>query len=1099
MKKLLSIIGLIFLVQFSFSQINARLMRYADVSDRQIAFVYGGDIWIMPKTGGTALQMTRSPGEESWPKFSPDGQSIAYSASYHGNQDVYVMPVTGGVPTRVTYNSFDDRLVDWHPDGEHLLIASRRESGRQSFSQFYLVGRQGGMPEKLSLPYGELASYSPDGLSLAYITKITENYPFKRYRGGLTSDILVHDFESKQTENITQSLAIEGKPAWVGEKLFFLSDRGQHMRLNVWEYDPANKQSTQITFLEDFDISSLSASQGELVFEAGGRLYLMDAESKSYKAVDVQVVSDLSLEMPRREDVSKSIRNMTASPEGKRIVFEARGELFNVPVKEGYILNLTRSSGAFDMMPAWSPDGLHVAYWSDRSGEYEIYLQDPEMKKDAVQLTRRGKGFGYQLFWSPDSKKIAFVGETNDISVLDVESKEMTVAGNYRWNLGHGSRYGYSIAWSPDSRWMAFTEGLDNSHSAIFLYNLEQKKASQVTSGFFQDASPIFSMDGKYLFYLSDRGMNAAYSDMNDGTWIYPNATHIVAMALNEEVESLLGPKNDDFKAEEAKDEDQGEDKEEKKKGKKDGDDKEEPKKEETEVKIDLEGMETRLEILPPKAGNIGWLASFEGKLVYRRSPNTGSGSRSATLHYYDLEEREEKSILSDVGQAKLTADGKMILVSSQDKYGIIKAEENQKLDEPIPTGDLAMDLVPREEWRQIFQDTWRRYRDFFYDPQMHGVDWDSLRLQYGALIEDARSRWDVNFVASNLVAELSAGHTYTFGQGPDQVKQVQTGFLGIDWELQGDVLRIGRIVKPAEWDTDVRSPFDKPGMKVKAGDCIHAVNGIPLDTSKDPYAAFEGLSGKTVSLSISTSGNKEEAEQVVVKCLSQQEETNLRYLEWIENNRRMVEKLSDGRLGYIYMSNTSGQGQQELVRMYYGQLDKDGFIIDERFNGGGQLADRFLELLQRPVVYNLHWRHGKDHTQPTKANNGPKGMLINGWAGSGGDGLPWAFQELKAGPIVGERTLGILVGPATGHQLLDGGGITVPGARLYDNDGHWFWEGEGVAPDIEVWDDPNLLIQGRDPQIERLVEELMKDLENAPPKMTPAPPREDRTAKDLI
>ncbi len=1099
MKKLLSIIGLIFLVQFSFSQINARLMRYADVSDRQIAFVYGGDIWIMPKTGGTALQMTRSPGEESWPKFSPDGQSIAYSASYHGNQDVYVMPVTGGVPTRVTYNSFDDRLVDWHPDGEHLLIASRRESGRQSFSQFYLVGRQGGMPEKLSLPYGELASYSPDGLSLAYITKITENYPFKRYRGGLTSDILVHDFESKQTENITQSLAIEGKPAWVGEKLFFLSDRGQHMRLNVWEYDPANKQSTQITFLEDFDISSLSASQGELVFEAGGRLYLMDAESKSYKAVDVQVVSDLSLEMPRREDVSKSIRNMTASPEGKRIVFEARGELFNVPVKEGYILNLTRSSGAFDMMPAWSPDGLHVAYWSDRSGEYEIYLQDPEMKKDAVQLTRRGKGFGYQLFWSPDSKKIAFVGETNDISVLDVESKEMTVAGNYRWNLGHGSRYGYSIAWSPDSRWMAFTEGLDNSHSAIFLYNLEQKKASQVTSGFFQDASPIFSMDGKYLFYLSDRGMNAAYSDMNDGTWIYPNATHIVAMALNEEVESLLGPKNDDFKAEEAKDEDQGEDKEEKKKGKKDGDDKEEPKKEETEVKIDLEGMETRLEILPPKAGNIGWLASFEGKLVYRRSPNTGSGSRSATLHYYDLEEREEKSILSDVGQAKLTADGKMILVSSQDKYGIIKAEENQKLDEPIPTGDLAMDLVPREEWRQIFQDTWRRYRDFFYDPQMHGVDWDSLRLQYGALIEDARSRWDVNFVASNLVAELSAGHTYTFGQGPDQVKQVQTGFLGIDWELQGDVLRIGRIVKPAEWDTDVRSPFDKPGMKVKAGDCIHAVNGIPLDTSKDPYAAFEGLSGKTVSLSISTSGNKEEAEQVVVKCLSQQEETNLRYLEWIENNRRMVEKLSDGRLGYIYMSNTSGQGQQELVRMYYGQLDKDGFIIDERFNGGGQLADRFLELLQRPVVYNLHWRHGKDHTQPTKANNGPKGMLINGWAGSGGDGLPWAFQELKAGPIVGERTLGILVGPATGHQLIDGGGITVPGARLYDNDGHWFWEGEGVAPDIEVWDDPNLLIQGRDPQIERLVEELMKDLENAPPKMTPAPPREDRTAKDLI
>lgn len=1040
------------------------------------------------------MQITHSPGEESWPKFSPDGKFIAYSASYHGNTDVYVLPVTGGIPKRVTYNSFDDRLVDWHSDGEHLLFASKRESGRQSYSQFYLVSREGGMPEKLPVPYGELASYSPDGNSLAYITRITENYPFKRYRGGLTSDVLIYDLLNKQTENITNSRATEGKPAWVGDKIFFLSDRGEKMRLNVWEYDTRQRKASQVTFLEDFDISSLSAGDGELVFEAGGTLYLMDAETKNYEPVQIQVVSDLSLEMPRSVDVSKDIRNMTASPGGKRIVFEARGELFNVPVKEGYLLNLTRSSGAFDMLPAWSPDGKNIAFWSDRSGEYEIYLQDPEKQQEAVKLTDRGKGFGYQLFWSPDSKKIAFVDETNDIQVLDVENKEVTVAGNYRWNLGHGSRYAYSIAWSPDSRWIAFTEGLGNSHSAIFLYSLEEKKTTQATSGFFQDAVPLFSADGKYLFFLSDRGMDAAYSDMDDGTWIYPNATQIVSLALNGEVESLLGPKNDALKAEEnqeAKDEQGKKDNKKEKENK--GEDNGEP-----EVKIDLKGMESRLEILPPKAGNIGWLASFEGKLVYRRSPNTGSGERSASLHFYDLGEREEKSMLADVGQAKVTADGKMILVSSNGKYGIIKPEENQKLDKPIPTEDLSMDLVPREEWRQIFLDSWRRYRDFFYDPQMHGVDWEALKLQYGALIEEARSRWDVSFVASNLAAELSAGHTYTFGGGPDEIKSVQTGFLGIDWELQGETFHIGRIVKPAAWDTEVRSPFDKPGVKVKAGDCILAVNGIPLDASKDPYAAFEGLSGKTVSLSISPSGDKSEAEQVLVKCLTQGEETNLRYLEWIENNRRMVENLSDGRLGYIYMSNTANQGQQELVRMFYGQLDKDGFIIDERFNGGGQLADRFLELLQRPVVYNLHWRHGKDHTQPVKTNKGPKGMLINGWAGSGGDGLPWAFQELEAGPIVGERTLGILVGPATGHQLIDGGGITVPGARLYDNDGHWFWEGEGVAPDIEVWDDPNLLIQGRDPQIERLVEELMKLLENAPPKMTPAPPREDRTAKEL-
>lgn len=1096
MKKVLVFLSLIVIAQLSFGQISAKLMRYSDVSDQQITFVYGGDIWIMPKTGGIAIQLTHSPGEESWPKFSPDGKSLAYSASYNGNVDVYVLPVTGGVPTRVTYNSFDDRLVDWHPDGELLLIASKRESGRQSYSQFYLVRKEGGMPEKLPIPYGELGSFSPDGMQLAYITKITENYPFKRYRGGLTSDILIHDFTSKQATNITSSLAIEGKPAWVGEKVFFLSDRGEKMRLNVWEYDSREKQATQVTFMEDFDISSLSASQNELVFEAGGTLYLMNAETRAYEPVNVQVVSDLSLEMPRSVDVSKGIRNMSASPEGKRIVFEARGELFNVPVKEGYTLNLTRSSGVFDMIPAWSPDGKNIAFWSDRSGEYELYLQDPEKKEEAVQLTTRGKGFGYQLYWSPDSKKIAFVDETNDIRVLDVESKENSVAGNYRWNLGHGSRYGYSIAWSPDSKWIAFTEGLDNSHSAIFLYTLEGKKATQVTSGFYQDAGPIFSTDGKHLFFLTDRSMDVAYSDMGDGTWIYPNSTQIAAIALNEEVNSLLEPKNDALKEE--KEEKNEEGKEGKKEKEKKGDEKEEPKADEVKVEIDLRQMESRLEILPPKAGNIGWLASFEGKLVYRRAANTGSGSRSATLHYYDLKEREEKSILSDVGQAKLTADGKMILVSSKGKYGIIQAAENQKLDKAIPTEHLAMDLVPREEWRQIFLDTWRRHRDFFYDPQMHGVDWEALKLQYGALIEDARSRWDVSFVASNLAAELSAGHTYTFGEGPDQVKRVQTGFLGIDWKLQGDAFSIGRIVKPASWDTEVRSPFDRPGVKVKIGDYIHAVNGVPLDPSNDPYAAFEGLSGKTVVLSTSTSGKAEEADQVVVKCLSQGEETKLRYQEWIENNRRMVEKLSGGRLGYIYMSNTANQGQLELVRMFYGQLEKDGFIIDERFNGGGSLADRFLELLQRPVVYNLHWRHGKDHTQPTSTNTGPMGMLINGWAGSGGDGLPWAFQELKAGPIVGERTLGILVGPATGHQLIDGGGITVPGARLYDNDGHWFWEGEGVSPDIEVWDDPNILIQGRDPQVERVVEELMKLLETAPPKMTPAPAREDRTAKEL-
>ncbi len=1098
MKKFLWFSCILLLFTNAYGQISAKLMRYMDVSDTQITFVYGGDIWILPKAGGTAIQVTHSPGEESWPRFSPDGQYIAYTASYNGNQDVYVMPATGGVPKRVTYQSFWDRMVDWHPDGQRILFASPRESGILRLGQFYLVSKDGGLPQKLAVPYGELASFSPDGNYLAYITKITENYPFKRYRGGLASDIIVYDLRNNTAENITQNRAIDGKPAWVGDKIYFLSDQGKNMRLNIWVYDTVTKKSWPITQFDDFDISYLAAGNRDIVFEAGGRLYLMDVNSHKYQPVTVNVISDLSVEMPTIRDVSKNIQSMTAAPEGKRIVFEARGELFNVPLLDGYVINMTRSSGAFDHSLAWSPDGKFIAYWSDRSGEYEIYLQASDGSSEPKLLTNRKSGFGYTLYWSPNSKKLAFIDQTNTISVLDVASKKIAVAGNTNWELDHGARFDYHISWSADSRWLAFTQGLGNANSAIFLYDVEKGKPYQATSGFFEDFYPVFSTDGKYLFYLTNRSFSAAYSDLGDGTWVYPNATKIAALSLTKDAPSLLQPKYDELKKEEKKT-----DKEEDRPQKKDEKAAQSEKKSDRDtsevmVKIDFDDLEARMVLLPPKAGNIGGLAPFPGKLVYLRHPNTGSGEESASLIFYDFEKREEKSIIGGVDKAVVTADGKALLVNCKGQYGIIRPEPDQKIDKPIPTDGLVMDLVPREEWRQIFLDTWRRYRDFFYDPNMHQVDWNGLRERYGALIEDARTRWDVSNIQSNLAAELSAGHTYTFGGDVENVTPRSNGYLGIDWELHNHLYRIKRIVRPAAWDTEVRSPFDQPGLDVKAGDYILAVNGVELDVNRDPYAAFDGLSGKTVALTISRSGKKEDGKQQVVKCLTPSEESNLRYLEWIENNRKLVDKLSNGQLGYVYMSNTADRGQTELVRMYYGQLDKKGFIIDERFNGGGQLADRFLELLQRPVVYNLHWRHGQDHTWPIKTNTGPKGMLINGWAGSGGDGLPWAFQELKAGPIVGERTLGILVGPATGHRLIDGGGITVPGARLYDNDGHWFWEGEGVSPDFEVWDDPNLLVQGRDPQMEKVVAEVMKLVKTNPPKRTPAPPLEDRTAKGL-
>ncbi|EMS34219.1 Tricorn protease like protein [Mariniradius saccharolyticus AK6] len=1081
MKKLLTVLFFVGSVLPSLGQINAKLMRYMDVSDSQIAFVYGGDIWLVAKEGGMATQLTNSPGEESWPRFSPDGKSIAFSASYNGNLDVYTMPVTGGVPTRVTYKSFPDRMIDWHPDGKRLLIGSTGElGGRRLLNQFFLVGKEGGFPEKLPLPYGELASFSPDGKQLAYITKITENYPFKRIRSGNNSDILIYDVASNKVENITNRIAIDGKPAWSGNTVYFLSDENPDMRLNVWAYDTKTKAMSQLTNFKDFDVSFLSASEKDLVFEMGGDLYLMDLASRNYKKIDVRVISDLSVEIPQLKDVSKSVANMTVSPDGKRVVLQARGELFNVPAKEGFTMNMTQSSGALDHSPAWSPDGKTVAYWSDQSGEYEIYLQASQGSQEPKKLTNRKSGFGYTLHWSPDSKKIAFLDEKYDISIVDVASGQIKKAGNTYWIVGHGGAPSFPINWSPDSKYLAFTIGQENANQAIHIYDTASEKLTKATSGFYEDLSPVFSKDGKYLFFQTNRNMESIYSDLGDGTWVYSNTTQLGAISLTKATASILPPKNDTISIASDKKP-------------------EEKKANGVQVNIDFDGLESRIVLLPAKPGNFGKMAAIEDKLIYMRYPRTGSGETGGTLVFYDIKEREEKTILDKVNNYTVTADGKSILVSSNGQYAVIAANAGQKMEKTVPTNGLVMNWVAREEWNQIFNDTWRRYRDFFYDPNMQGVDWEDMRKRYGALIKDARTRWDITNIQSNMQAELAAGHTYTNGGDTESVTPILTGFLGIKWAKEGDRYKIGRIVKPASWNTEVRSPFDRPGVEVKEGDYIIAVNGIKLDPNKDPYAAFEGLSGKTVSLTIGQkSGNSEVSKDIVITCLTPAEESNLIYLEWIENNRKMVEKLSDGQLGYIYMSNTAGDGQRELITMYYGQLDKKGFIIDERFNGGGQLADRFMELLLRPVVYNLHWRNGRDHTNPIKANTGPMGMLINGWAGSGGDGLPWAFKVLKAGPVVGENTLGILVGPATGHQLIDGGGITVPDARLYDNAGHWFWEGEGVSPDIVVWDDPNVIMQGRDPQMERVVQEVVKLIPSKPSKMTPAPAYEDRTAKGM-
>lgn len=1056
--------------------VDARMFREPDVSATQIAFVYAGDIWVVPKSGGTAQRLSSPRGAEASPRFSADGQRIAFSASYEGNGDVYVINVAGGTPTRVTYHPGFDRLIDWI--GDDVLFASGRQSGPFP-GQFFRAPAAGGMPSKLPVPYGAFASLHEDGRQLAYTTKMVGTW--KRYRGGRAPEIWLFDLETLESRNLTENAAGDQHPMWHGDTLYFLSDRGPQQRMNIWAVNPGGGEPRQVTHFKDFDISSPAIGPEDIVFEAGGRLYLLSLSDEKHREVEVDVVTDLAQLKPRRHDVSEQLRQAGVSPSGKRAVVQARGEIYTLPAKEGFIRQLTHSSGVAELFPAWSPDGQKIAFWSDRSGEYELVMRAADGSGEEETLTEMGPGYRYQPHWSPDSKKIAFIDHTLTFQILDVESRELTkVDRGQAWLPGGLPRL--RMNWSSDSRWLAYHRVVDNQLEAVFLFDTKNGERHQVTSAYYSDSGPVFDPDGKYLYYRSNRSLNPVYSSL-DATWVYPNATRILAIPLKKDTPSPLAPRNDD---EESSGEDKKDgakkDKSKKDKGKK-GEDSQDGEDEESEedagVEIDLEGMEARAVVLPPAPGNYGNLAAVSGKLIFRRFPLAGSPDRKTPLFMYDLKEREEKEILGDVDAYEVTADGKKALVAANRSWSIVDLKPGAKMKDRLPTGDLTAVVDPREEWRQMFREVWRTYRDHFYDAELHGLDWDAVGERYGKLVDDAVTRWDLNFLIRELIGELNASHTFAGGgdvERPDDGPA--TGLLGVDWELADGAYRIRRILRGGPWDAEVRSPLAEPGVDVQEGDYLLAVNGQPVDASVNLHAAFEGLAGETVELTVNGSPSSEGARRLVVETMRRDGE--LRLSDWIEEQRRYVEKASDGRLGYIYVRNTTaGGGQTDLVRQFTSQTIKDGLIIDERWNGGGQLADRFVELLTRQRVGFLYFRHAGIANWPGGVHYGPKAMLINGWAGSGGDSFPWAFREMNAGPIIGERTWGGLIGPAFGFPLIDGGFFTAPPGRLYRTDGQWFAEGHGVEPDIAVVDDPTELAHGRDAQLDAAIAEVLRMLES--------------------
>ncbi len=1082
MKKLALLTGITLLFSSSviFSKIaenrqpDALMLRFPDVSADNVVFVYAGDLWTVPLVGGIARKLTSAEGHEMFPKFSPDGKTIAFSGNYDGNIDVYVIPTGGGIPKRLTHHPEDDLVVDWYPDGRNILFRSKMMSPLSRFNRFFRQPMDGGLPEPLPLAYGELASFSPDGKHMAFQFISAGEQTWKRYRGGMASDIWLYDLQNNTSEKITEFKGTDGMPMWHDDTIYFLSDRGPMKKLNIWAYDIKTRDSRQLTEFDEYDVKWPSIGPHSIVFENGGKLFVLNLEDETTNRVKVEIPSDLPEIRPRQKDLGKSIATFDISPNGKRAVFEARGEILTVPEKQGVIRNLTNSSGTAERYPAWSPDGNFVAYFSDRSGEYELYIRPSDGKGNEKQVTSLGKGFPKSPVWSPDSKRVAFTDNIGNLYILSLEDKKPKVIDKDEWETIN------SYSWSPDSRWLAYSKKMSNGQGSILIYDVKEGRTHQVTSDYYDDMSPVFDPSGKYLFFYSNRSFKPVYSDIDD-TWVYPNSTEIHAATLRKDIKSPLAPKSDEEAT--SKDEKSNAD-----------------QKNTDNDEIEFDGFERRIFKLPVDDGNFGRLAAVEGKVVYVRYPAAGSSkpdSPEGKIQFYDLNDGKEKTIMQNVDTYVASSNGKKLIYKSNSTYGIIDLAEGKNVgDNTIPTDQMKVWIDPLEEWKQIFDEAWRIERDFFYDPNMHGVDWQTIKERYEALLPYVVDREDLNYVIGEMISELNSSHTYVGGGDVDQPEQISVGLLGCDFELdkKSNAYRIKKIYKGAAWDAGVRSPLFEPGINVSEGDYLLAVNGKPLDTSMDPWQAFQGLANQIVTISVNSSPTIEGSREILIKPLSEEDDQQLRYLSWIENNRKTVEDKSKGRVGYVYVPDTGRNGQNELVRQFIPQRFKNGLIIDERFNSGGQIPDRFIELLNRPILNFWARREQRDLQTPTISHSGPKVMIINGWSGSGGDALPYYFRKAGLGKLVGTRTLGGLIGIGGSPKLIDGGFVTAPSYAFWNSDGNWEIEGFGVKPDYEVEDSPQELAAGDDQQLNKAVEVILDLLEENHLKTPKRPTYPDRS-----
>ncbi len=1052
---------------------EARLLRFPAIHGDQIVFTYAGDLYTVPTSGGTARRLTAHPGFEMFPRFSPDGKTVAFTAQYDGNTEVFVVPAEGGEPKRLTYTAtlgrddVSDRMgpnnlvMGWTPDSKNVLFRSRMRSFNDFIGQLFTVPVEGGLAEELPLPRGGFASYSADGKQLAFNRIFREFRTWKRYRGGMCDDVWLYDFATKKTEQLTDDPAQDIIPMCVGGRVYFLSDRGKEMRFNLYSVDPATKKVERHTEFTEFDIKFPSADEKSIVFENGGYIHRYDVKGGKAEKVKVTIAEDRVGARGGLTDVSKDVSATLPSPDGKRVLFGARGELFTVPTGEGVTRNLTRSPGVHDRNPKWSPDGKSVAFVSDATGEDEIHVGPADGSGPAKAITTGGDTYKYEIRWSPDSKKILWGDKKLRLQFVDVETKKVTLVDQAKAFETRDS------TWSPDSKWVAFGRQEVDVMNKVYLYSLESGKSTAVTDGWYTASFPTFSGDGKYLFFISARDFSPTYGN-TEFNHIYRDMARVYFVTLAKATPNPLRPKLDD-EPEPKKDD--------KKEEKKDGP---------PEVKVDLDGIGKRVVVLPGPAANYGGLQAAGGTLYYQR----GATGQPFSFFAFDLNTKKETA-LGTVSGYEITADGKKMLVAKDGKYGVIDLPKGPvAITEPLNLSGLEVTLDRRAEWKQMFNECWRQMRDFFYDPNLHGVDWVAVRKKYEPLVEHVSHRADLTYIIGEMISELAAGHAYVGGGEVPEVRKLQQGLLGAEYKRDEKTgfFQVARILPGENWIAKRRSPLTEVGVDVSAKDWIMAVNGRPTSEVKNINELLVNTFGKPVTLLVNGKPSAEGAKRVVVTPTA--DEGDLYYYAWVEGNIKKVSDATDGKVGYLHVPDMLATGLNEFAKHYYPQLKKQALIVDVRGNAGGNVSPQIIERLRRePAMVGIA-RNAEPSVDPGGTFVGPMVCLLNEFSASDGDIFPYRFRQHKLGQLVGKRSWGGVVGIRGSLPLLDGGTLSKPEFSRYDLEGkEWVMENKGVTPDVVVDNDPAKEFSGDDQQLSRAIEMMLADLKKNLPKTVSPPP----------